>query len=271
MNLKNFRRLQQENPYAAMIFDLSERFPRGPKGKLRKSDYHKIQVWNDEFTSDKLFGGALGYDIFELYAVAKKGISAWDLADLTTEIEECGMGHASYEYDSDGRVSKFIKRRIFKQGPQITRRVNRLNERFTHVRNEIAKKSTKNLYNVQIGRGRIPVVVFGDSEQHARMQYEMMMKAGFDAAAKVGLMSSTGGWNDDPLEAHTYLSYRGPSHGVHEIMEANQVYIDGLDEQMKKMQDEIKKLEQKIAAAQDCRQLVEMFTLQSCAAARQED
>ena len=263
MNLKTFRLLQQENPYAAMIFDLSERFPRGPKGKLRKKHYRRADTWSDTWISDELLGGELGYDIFELYKVAKAGVGTWELCDFETTIEEAGMGHPRYEFDSDSRA-KFISRKLFKAGPQTTRRANRLAERFSQVRTMVAQKSKKNLYNIRVGHESHDVVVFGDSEQHARMQYEMMLKAGFDAGTRAGFINA--GWGARE-EAPIRVIYRGPSHGVHEIMAANQEYSKMIDNSVSKMELQIKELQDKIAAARDIQQMVDMFTLQSCAAA----
>jgi hypothetical protein len=264
MNLKTFRLLQQENPHAAMIFDLSERFPRGPKGKLRKKHYRRADTWSDTWVSDELLGGELGYDIFELYKVAKAGIGTWELADLSTTIEAAGMGYHQYMPSADGTERVFVSRKLFKAGAQSTRRLNRLNERFTQVRKMVAEKSKKNLYNIRIGHESNEVVVFGDSEQHARMQYEMMLKAGFDAGTRAGFINA--GWGECD-EAPIRVVYRGPSHGVHEIMAANQEYSKGIDDAVSKMELQIKQLQGKIAAARDIQQMVDMFTLQSCAAA----
>ena len=39
MKVKDFKTLLHDDPRTAMLFDLTERFPRGPTSKLRNRDY----------------------------------------------------------------------------------------------------------------------------------------------------------------------------------------------------------------------------------------
>lgn len=262
MNLKAFRALQAENKRNAMIFDLTERFPRGPKAKLRKKHYKEATSWEGRQApeSDHLIGGAFGYDMFELYELCKKGWWNSDLECITTEHENCAMGSQVYDRVEREHKNEWL---LFKRGPQVTRRLRRLESRLRIVRQMVEQKSDANLYGVRIGNLNQVVSMFGDSEEHVKMQYNLLLKGGFEAAAETVLMSR-GGWGDNS-ECTFAARFNGPSHGPHEIMKANQEFTTALQTRKTEMLNKIEDLKKAINAADDLCQLVDMFTINSCA------
>jgi len=266
MKVSAYKMLIHENKRNAMIFDLTERFPRGPKAKLRAKHYNKLNEWGANAhapESDELIGGDLGYDLFELYALCKEGWWNSDLESLTTAIEDCGMGRQVWDYESRERKNEW---HIFKSGPQVTRRLRRLETRLREVRKRVEQKSNANLYSVRIGSLNQMVSMFGDSDEHVKMQYELLLKGGFEAAAETVLMTRGGGYySNDISECNFNAKFNGPSHGPHEIMAANQEFTTALQARKTEMLNKIEDLKKAITAADDLCQLVDMFTINSCA------
>lgn len=258
MNLKSFKALQAENPELAMIFDLTERFPRGPKAKLRSKHYPT--TYCDTPESEHLIGGELGYDIYELYELTKRSFYHGTLQEFTTSVEGAAMGRQVYDYDAREYKQEWC---LFKRGPQITRRIRRLESRLRRVRQLMSELNDRNLYQVHVGHHRTPVYVFGDSDGHATMQYDLLLKAGFEAAANAGYISR--GYYSREGELSIAARFDGPSHGPHEIMAKNQEFTTQVDKDIARLEEEIAQAKAKIAAAQDLKQLVNMFTINSCA------
>ena len=263
MNLKAFRALQVENPRAAMIFDLTERFPRGPKGKLRAKHYNTKNDWGGNLhtpTSKALIGGDLGYDIHELYALARESFYRSEFRNITTRIEAAAMGGQYYNRGISNYEEGVYH--LFKDGPQITRRIRRIEERMREVIKEMREVSDRNLYELRVGHFRHRLTVFGDSEEHAKMQYELLLKAGFEAGADAGYIDR--GWGN-PTNLRPATAFAGPSHGPHEIMAKNQEFVNNVETDIKRFEKEILEAQKKIDAAKDLIQLVNMFTINSCA------
>jgi len=260
MKLSSFKALQQENPRTAMIFDLSERFPRGPKAKLRKRDYNNPQ-W-EEPSSEKLIGGELGYDMFELYELSKGAFYTSDMERLTTNVEGAGMGRFEYVYNNDGERVRGTTRHLFKTGPQITRRIRRLESRLRGVRRAVENASSANLYRLRVGGINAHMTLFGDSEEHAKQQFELLLSSAFLAGIPSGAVSS--GYYSDDSQLRTSFDFAGPSHGAHEIMKDNQDFVNQLEIDNSRRREKIEKLQQQIAATNDIMSMVDTFTINSC-------
>ena len=258
MNLKSFKALQAENPELAMIFDLTERYPRGPKAKLRSKHYPTTYIDTPE--SEQLIGGELGYDIYKLYELTKRNFYHGTFTEFTTRVEGAAMGRKVYDYAAGEYKEEW---HLFKQGPQITRRIRRLESRLRRVRQIMSEINDRNLYQLHVGHCRNPVYVFADSEQHAKTQYDLLLTAGFEAAAEAGYISR--GYYGPQNELSISTRFDGPAHGPHEIMAKNQEFVDQVDKDIARLKAEIESAKAKIAAAQDLKQLVNMFTINSCA------
>lgn len=265
MKVSSFKTLQLKDPRTAMIFDLTERFPRGPKAKLRAKHYKVKNQWGDNLhvpESDDLIGGDLGYDLFELYELCKKSWWNDDLLSLTVDVRDCAMGDQYYCRQTYSYIEG--KWSLFKRGPQVTRRLRRLEQRLRLVREMVEKKSSANLYEVRIGSMRQPLTMFGDSETHVQQTYDLLLKAGFEQAADKKLMNR-GGYYSDQGECTLNIRFKGPSHGPHEIMEENQQFVAKLRSAQEEMRAKIAELQGAISAADDLAMMVDMFTLNTCA------
>lgn len=262
MKVSAYKLLIKEDPATAAIFDLTERFPRGPKAKLRSKDY--TTSYGSEPESDALIGGENGYDMFELYKLCNKSWYNSTLEDLTTKIPDAAMGgeQAPWCYSEQRPVPTGFYM-IFKRGPQSTRRVRRLESRLRSVRNAVEAASKKNLYDISAGNWGTPVSVFGDSDIHAKQQFDLLIKGAFDAGLPSGLMRN--GWGSDKTEVTVESRFRGPSHGPHEIMAKNEAFVKSIREKQKVCKATIKKMQDQIQAADDIAAMVEMFTLNTCA------
>ena len=262
MNLKSFRALQVENPKAAMIFDLTERYPRGPASKLRKHDYTD-EHWG-EAKSKKLIGGSLGYDIFELYALCGKSWWENDLMRLTTEIEGAAMGNAHWITNDEGERVKSGTWNIFKYGAQCTRRIRRLQSRLREVKKMVESKSTKNMYQVRVGNLQQNVFCFGRDEMGAKQTFDLLLSAAFNAAGDTGLFRKSA-WGDRNGDMSIHTEYHGPAHGPHEIMAMNADFSTGLRNKMVEMENKIVEMRAQIEAAEQLAMMVDNFTLSTCA------
>ena len=266
MKLSAYKALLEECPRTAMIFDLTERFPRGPQAKLRPKHYKvtESEDWRgriDRTVHDDAFvGGEFGYDLFTLYELAKKGWWTSDLRNLTTSVKDAGMGRKHWDYDG----VETGKRDLFKCGPQLTRRLRTLEERFRRVRKIVEAKSQANLYAMRIGQMDQPVYMFADSENTARIQYELLLKASFDSACARKAFHPGYRYNEDD-GCQVDARFHGPSHGPHEIMSLNQVCSDELRAINQKRLAKIEELKIAIEASEELAQMIDMFTINTCA------
>ena len=269
MKLSAYKELLKECPRTAMIFDLTERFPRGPLAKLRPKHYEVIERENwrgvsREVKDGAFVGGEFGYDLFELYKLAKKSWWTSDLRDLTTSVPDAGMGRKHYDYDSEGNSVETGTRQLFKFGPQLTRRLRTLEERFRRVRKIVEAKSEANLYAMRPGGIEEPVYLFADNEQTAMVQYDLMLRAAMKSAADRKAFNK--GWNyDEDRGPQVSAHFHGPSHGPHEIMEFNQICTAKLREQNEQRRAKIEELKIAIEAGEELAQMIDMFTINTCA------
>lgn len=270
MKLSAYKALIEECPRTAMIFDLTERFPRGPLAKLRPKHYKvtEREDWRgriDRTVHDDAFvGGENGYDLFTLYELAKKSWWTSDLRDLTTRVPGAGMGRKHTDRDADYNIVETGKSDLFKYGPQLTRRLRTLEERLRGVRKIVEAKSQANLYGMNVGRMEKPVYLFADSEQTAQMQFDLMLKASFESGASRKAFATSYRY-DDRGQLDVHARFHGPSHGPHEIMELNQQCTDKLREINQQRLAKIEELKIAIEASEELAQMIDMFTINTCA------
>ncbi len=275
MKLSAYKALLAECPHTAMIVDLTERFPRGPKAALRPKDYtvtEREYGWDDRIErtvhDDAFVGGENGYTLEQLHALSKKSWWSSSLENLKTRVKDAALGrdirvrNDDYEFEPTGEY------RLFKSGAQITRRLRTLESRLRRVVKIVEQKSEHNLYSVQVGRCRASVYMFADNEETAKMQYDLLLSTAFNsAAARKGI--DKGYSYDDQVEQRYH--FRGPSQGVHEIMEHNEQFSAKLREENAARLAKIEELKEAIQAAEELAQMVEMFTINSCAQATGEE
>ena len=269
MKLSAYKALLEECPRTAMIFDLTERFPRGPLAKLRPKHYEVIEheSWRGtrrEVKDGAFVGGENGYDLFTLYELAKKSWWTSDLRDLTTSVPDAGMGREHTDYDANGEPVKNGKRQLFKYGPQLTRRLNTLESRLRTVRKLVEDKSQASLYGMSVGNMAADVYLFADSEEGAKVQYDLMLAAAFNSAASRKAFRTGYGY-DEETGPTVRARFHGPSHGPHEIMEKNQACAAKLREINAERMEKIEELKIAIEASEELAQMIDMFTINTCA------
>jgi len=275
MKLSAYKALLEECPRTAMIFDLTERFPRGPQAKLRSKHYTVIEHENwrgtrREVKDDAFVGGEFGYDLFTLYELAKKSWWTSDLRDLKTTVPGAHMGRQHYTYDAEGRPEYVESWDLFKHGPQLTRRLNTLESRLRGVRKLVENASQANLYGLTVGNMEADVYLFADSEQGATVQYDLMLKAAFNSAAQRKAFRT--GYNYDEENGPSIRArFHGPSHGPHEIMEKNQECSAKLREINAARLEKIEELKIAIEASEELAQMIDMFTINTCAQTFEEE
>lgn len=266
MKLSAYKKLIAQDPTTAMIFDLTERFPRGPKAKLRKKHYIDTQYGTPK--SESLVGGEFGYDIFKLYELSKRSWYSGDLEKITTDIEDCAMGSQQSTFCYETRVRTYQNEwSVFKPGPQITRRIRRLEERLRGVKCQVEKTSAKNLYSVRAGGIRQDLFIFGTDDVHARQQFDLLLKSAFDAGCDSGLTDAS--WEtrrgDGPKSVDVRIDFEGPSHGQHEIIARNETFVAHVEKIKEESRATIEKMHARIAAAEDMAMMVQMYTMNTCA------
>jgi len=276
MKLSAYKALLAECPHTAMIVDLTERFPRGPKAALRPKDYtvtEREYGWNDRIErtvhDDAFVGGENGYTLEQLHALTKKSWWSSSLENLKTRVKDAALGREIRKPNEDYEYVPTGEHRLFKSGPQTTRRLRTLENRLRRVVKIVEHKSEHNLYSVHVGRCSKPVYMFADNEETARMQYELLLSTAFNSAADRKGIDRGYSYNDDTVEQRYHFS--GPSQGVHEIMEHNEKFTTSLRNQNAARLAKIEELKTAIIAADELVQMVEMFTINSCAQATGEE
>ena len=115
-----------------------------------------------------------------------------------------------------------------------------------------------------VGNMEADVYLFADSEEGAKVQYDVMLKAAFNSAAERKAFRT--GYSYDEVEGpRVHARFHGPSHGPHEIMEKNQECAAKLREINATRLAKIEELKIAIEAAEELAQMVDMFTINTCA------
>ena len=245
MKVKHFKTLLHDDPRTAMLFDLTERFPRGPNAKLRDHDYKDRdgQVLQNGWGSNTapylregvesaggspMTGGWDPYRIFELSA------REWDVEALLRSLEvpidmsmnkhdtwHCEAGHA----------------KLFKTGAQLTRRARRAANRIKQAKKWVEENIGTAVYKISSGYySRQDVYVHADSEDGARAQFDLFMASAFNEHCE--------GWDEG---RGVSVSYVRPAKTPMELMALNQPFIDQYVSSIEKKRKQIEKLQKECA------------------------
>lgn len=278
MKLSAYKALLAECPRTAMFFDLTERFPRGPKAALRPRDY-KVTVQDRGWSGDRVVrivgneafvGGEDGYSLEQLHKLASTTWYDRHFENLRTCNPEASLGGPCSKYtEEDGTYELTGEHRVFKWGAQVTRRRRAFDDRMRQVRKIVEYKSAHNLYKVRVGRCSKPVYMFADNETTAKMQYELLLSTAFNSAAARKGIDKGYSYHDDSVDA--VYNFAGPSNGVHEIMEHNEKFTASLRAENEQRLLKIEELKIAIVASEELAEMVNMFTINSCAQATGEE
>ena len=256
MKLRDYKTLLTTDPRAAMLFDLTERFPRGPTAKLRAHDYKTSdgellsKGWGSQEAPylnrgvESAQGSPMtgGWDPYEIYELQD---SEWTLARELQNIEvanEIGMG-------SDYCASEGM-RALFKTGAQLTRRARRAAKRIREAKTWVQNNIGTAVYQVQFGWGsRDGIYVHADSEAGAMTQFELFMKGAFNTHCP----------SYEPERIS--INYIRPAKTPLELMALNQPFIDGYVASIEKKRKHIEKLQQEIEAMDMAHQVVNIYAI----------
>ena len=221
----------------AVITDLLQKYPKGPKGKLEYKNYTNTSYRTDPFTnsenenrySDNLEKTVCGYNVVELYKLfvkpSGKMMTALDMLYLhDKEIE-------------------------FKQRA-LTRRSNRLDARIFEAARIVRRVGVNGIYDVRVRYGyNMPTIkVWATNHEDAKVQGAMMFGP---AAAAMGYEGSIpNNWDS---------SFIGPASPL-QICAANK---ESLDKIQKRVLDVEKQIEKNKKTIEDLNQISDFIQIYS--------
>ena len=257
MKVKDYKTLLHDDPRTAMLFDLTERFPRGPTSKLRNRDYMRDgqileQGWGSNTAPylaqgvDTAHGSPMtgGWDPYLIYELPD---AEWNVESLLQDLQvpiEMAMGNPAWQGEAG-------KARLFKRGAQLTRRARRAANRIRMARNWVKENITTAVYKVSSGYySREGVYVHADSEEGARHQFNLFMAGVFN--------EHTEGMTDPE---NIRIDYIRPAQTPMELMMLNQPFIDGYVKAIEKKRERIAQLQAEIEAMDTAHQVVNIYAI----------
>ncbi len=258
MKVRDYKNLLISNKRAAMLFDLTERFPRGPTSRLRADDYknedgqllskgwgsNEAPYLNRGVESAKgspMTGGWCPYDIFELPD------SEWNVESILADIQvatDVAMSEKTWGCE-EGNA------RLFKSGAQLTRRARRLAKRVREAKKWVQENIGTAVYKIAFGWGVDGCVfVHADNEQGAKKQWELFMASAFneDCAGFRGHES-------------VHVEYVKPATTPLELMGLNAPFQQKYREQVEAKRQRIIKLQKEIEAMDVAEQVVNIYAV----------
>lgn len=252
MKLRDYKALLITDQRTAMLFDLTERHPRGPTSKLRAPDYEKHERSYDNVGAvltllkgaDSAEGSTEtgGWNPYEIYELPDDEWSAqrllWDLEVA----KEMAMG-ASYNSEEG-------KARLFKQGSQLTRRSRRFAYRIRKAKRWVEENIGTAVYEISLGGyGIKPVFVHADSEDGAKKQFELFMGGAFN--------------KDVPnySEDRVHVTYKRPAKTPLELMILNEEFQAEQRERISESKARVETLLKQIEAMDTAEQIVNCYAI----------
>ena len=253
MKLRDYRTLLSNDKRTAMLFDLTERHPRGPYGALRNKHYeeHNSYYGNagavlgllkgvESAEGSTQTGGWNPYEIFELpdsdYG-AQRMLQYLEVPD--------GMGMGSDCYAGDGM------QRLFKDGAMMTRRAKRFAFRIRKAKKWVEENIGTAVYQVNLGgySSRNNVFVHADNEEGAKKQWELFMKSAFN--------EHCGEYREDRVT----VAYKRPAKTPLELMALNEPFQKNYRSEIQKKKEAIIRLQKEIEAMDTAEQVVNIYAV----------
>jgi hypothetical protein len=253
MKLRDYRTLLSSDKNTAMLFDLTERHPRGPYGALRNKHYepHDSYYGNAGAVLALLEGvesasgstATGGWDPYEVYELPD---SEWNAQNFLQGLEVplgAGMGD-SYHCD-DG------KQRLFKRGAQLTRRAKRFAYRVRKAKEWVKENIGTAVYQVQLGGygSTNAVYVHADNEEGAKKQWELFMANAFDDHC------------DEYREDRVNITYMRPAKTPLELMSLNAPLQENYRNQIASKKARIIRLQKEIESMDTAEQVVNIYAV----------
>jgi hypothetical protein len=253
MKLRDYRTLLSNDKRTAMLFDLTERHPRGPYGALRNKHYetHDSYYGNAGAVLALLkgvdsAGGSTatgGWDPYEVYELPD---SEWSAQSFLSALEvPKGVGMGDDYYSSDGQ------QKIFKSGAQLTRRAKRFAYRVRKAKAWVKENIGTAVYMVQLGGygDKNAVYVHADDEAGALKQWELFMKEAFNDDC------------DDFREDRVCVSYMRPAKTPLELMSLNAPLQESYRNAVAQKKARVEKLLKEIEAMDTAEQVVNIYAV----------
>ena len=259
MKLRDYRTLLQNNKHEAMLFDLTERFPRGPTTKLRDRDYKDTDGevlsngWGsnvapylnrgvDSAEGSNMTGGWNPYDIYEL------DDDEWRCAQMLRSIEvpvDMAMSKHDTWSCNDGNA------KLFKSGAQLTRRARRMANRIRRAKEWVKENIGTAVYRISVGGWRDDhcVYVHADDEAGALTQFELFMKVALNEHC------------EDYREDRVQVIYQRPAKNPLELMALNAPFQKRYRDLIAKKKERVQRLLKEIEAMDTCEQIVNIYAV----------
>ena len=253
MKLRDYRTLLANDKRTAMLFDLTERHPRGPYAALRNKNYetHDSYYGNagavlgllegvDSAEGSTQTGGWNPYEIYEL--ADDEWAAARELCLL--EVPE-GMGMGPSYRASEGN------QKLFKHGAMLTRRAKRFAHRVRKAKRWVEANIGTAVYSVNLGRwsSEGKVFVHADSEDGAMKQFELFMKSAFNEHCE--------DYNEDRVS----IDYVRPAKTPLELMALNAPFQENYRNSIAAKKARVEKLLKEIEAMDMAEQVVNIYAV----------
>ena len=256
MKVRDYKSLLLSDRRAAMLFDLTERHPRGPDAKLRSRDY----VPHDRYygtvgavltlKEDSIPASAEGsdstggWDPREIYELSS---GEWRLQSILEDIEvPVGMGMGRDYYCDEGM------QKLFKRGAQLTRRARRAARRIGQAQAWVKKNITQAIYEVSYGYGVENVFVHGETEAGAQTQFAMFLQPA---------VSGVPNFREDRI----CVGYSRPATDPTALMTLNDKFVKAMDSGVAERKERIETMLKEIEGMEAARELVYSYSVNMAA------
>lgn len=258
MKLRDYKTLLVTDNKTAMIFDLTERFPRGPTSKLRDRDYRGtdgellskgwgssevpyLREGQDSAEGSTHTAGWNPYDIYEL------DDDDWRCAQLLrTLIVPADVAMSTNTWGCDDGNAK-----LFKEGAQITRRARRMSKRIREAKTWVQENIGTAVYRINFGwSSRDGVFVHADNEQGAKKQFELFMAGAFT--------EHCAGWRGAD---EVRVEYIRPAKTPLELMALNAPFQENYRAAVERKRAQIIELQKEIEAMDTAEQIVNCYAI----------
>ncbi len=253
MKLRDYRTLLSNDKRTAMLFDLTERHPRGPSAGLRSKHYatHDSYYGNAGAVLALLEGVASaegstetgGWDPYEVYELPD---SEWNAQSFLRGLEvpaDMAMGESWYSDEGQAR--------LFKDGAQLTRRAKRFAYRVRKAKAWVKENIGTAVYMVQLGGygDKNAVYVHADNEEGAKKQFELFMASAFTEHC------------DEYREDRVQVSYCRPAKTPLELMSLNAPLQETYRDAVARKKARVEKLLKEIEAMDMAEQVVNIYAI----------
>jgi len=256
MKVRDYKTLLLTDRRAAMLFDLTERHPRGPNAKLRSRDYvpHTSYYGNagavltlkGESIPETAEGSDAtgGWDPREIFELPQ---GEWNLMSLLENVHvPVGMGMGCDYYCDDGR------QKLFKRGAQLTRRARRAARRVGQAQRWVRENIGQAIYEVNYGYGSAKVFVHGESEAGATTQFQMFLESAVKEVPSY-------------QEHRVSVGYKRPATEPTALMTLNDKFVKEMDSGVEDRKNRIATMLKEIEGMEAARELVYSYSVNMAA------